>query len=62
MMKSNTWFVLRTCIALPKKIHFAVGHGGRDNMIKEATKKYANVSIEALELFKEQCEVCQECE
>ena len=41
MMKSNTWFV--------KKIHFAVGHGGRDKMIKEANKKYANVSIEALE-------------
>jgi hypothetical protein len=43
MMKSNTWFV--------KKIHFAVGHGGRDKMIKEANKKYANVSIEALEQF-----------
>jgi hypothetical protein len=51
MMKSNTWFV--------KKIHFAVGHGGRDKMIKEANKKYANVSIEALEQFKEQCEECQ---
>ena len=42
-----------------KQIHFAVGHGGSDNMIKEANKKYANVSIEALELFKEQCEECQ---
>jgi hypothetical protein len=28
-------------------------------MIKEANKKYANVSIEALELFKELCEKCQ---
>ena len=28
-------------------------------MIKEANKKYANVSIEALELFKELCEECQ---
>jgi hypothetical protein len=28
-------------------------------MIKEATKKYANISIEALELFKELCEECQ---
>jgi hypothetical protein len=26
---------------------------------KEANKKYANVSIEALELFKELCEECQ---
>ena len=32
------------CVA--KKIHFAVGHGGRDKMIKEANKKYANVSID----------------
>jgi hypothetical protein len=41
------------------KIHIATGHGGRDKMIKEANKKYANVSIEALELFKELCEKCQ---
>jgi hypothetical protein len=45
------------CVA--KKIHFTVGHGGRDKMIKEANKKYVNVSIEALDLFKEQCEECQ---
>ena len=45
------------CVA--KKIHFAVIHGRRDKMIKEANKKYANVAIEALELFKEQCEECQ---
>jgi hypothetical protein len=28
-------------------------------MIKEANKKYANVSKEALELFKELCDECQ---
>jgi hypothetical protein len=28
-------------------------------LIKEANKKYANVSIEALELFKGLCEECQ---
>jgi len=44
------------CVA--NKIHFAFGHGGRDKMMKEANKKYANVSIEALELYKEQCEEC----
>jgi hypothetical protein len=33
------------CVA--KKIHFAVGHSGRNKMIKEA------------KLFKEQCEECQ---
>ena len=43
-----------------QKIHIATRHGGRDKMIKEANKKYANVSIEALELFfKELCEECQ---
>jgi hypothetical protein len=31
-------------------------------MIKEANKKYVNVSIEALELFKELCEECQQKE
>jgi hypothetical protein len=44
---------------LYKKNHIATGHGGRDKMIKEANKKYANVSKEALELFKELCEECQ---
>jgi hypothetical protein len=42
-----------------QKIHIATGHGGLDKMIKEANKKYANVSIEALKLFKELCEECQ---
>jgi uncharacterized protein YlaI len=28
-------------------------------VIKEANKKYANVSIEALELFNELCDECQ---
>jgi hypothetical protein len=37
---------------LYKKNHIATGHGGRDKMIKEANKKYANVSKEALELLK----------
>ena len=42
-----------------QKIHIATGHGGRDKMIKEANTKHANVSIEALKLFKERCEECQ---
>jgi hypothetical protein len=42
-----------------QKIPIATGHGGRDKMIKEANKKYANVSKEALELFKKLCEECQ---
>ena len=42
-----------------QKIHIATGHGGRDKTIKEANNKYANVSIEAFELFKALCEECQ---
>jgi hypothetical protein len=34
-----------------QKIHIQTRHGDRDKMIKEANKKYANVSIEALELL-----------
>ena len=42
-----------------QRIHISIGHGGRDKMVKEANKKYANISSEALELFKELCEECQ---
>ncbi|CAC5365165.1 KRAB-A domain-containing protein 2 [Mytilus coruscus] len=41
------------------KTHIATGHGGLDKMIKKANGKYANVSTEAVELFKELCEECQ---
>ena len=52
-------FVQKICLRLYKDNHIATGHGGRDKMIKEAKKKYANVSKEALELFKELREECQ---
>ncbi|XP_037773567.1 KRAB-A domain-containing protein 2-like [Penaeus monodon] len=42
-----------------KRAHIATGHGGRDRMIKETAKKYANITREALELFKSYCEECQ---
>ena len=50
---------LEDMLNVVQKIHIATGHGSRDKMIKEANKKYANVSIEALELFKELCEEYQ---
>ena len=50
---------LEDMLNVVQKIHIATGHGGRDKMIKEANKKYANVSKEVLELFKELCEECQ---
>ncbi|XP_041369797.1 KRAB-A domain-containing protein 2-like [Gigantopelta aegis] len=38
-----------------KRAHIATGHGGRDKMVYELTKKYANITIEALNLFKSLC-------
>ena len=42
-----------------KCAHIATGHGGRDRMIKETQKKYANISTSSLELFKSLCVECQ---
>ncbi|XP_047492001.1 KRAB-A domain-containing protein 2-like [Penaeus chinensis] len=42
-----------------KRAHIATGHGGRDRMIKELQRKYANITTKALELFKSLCEECQ---
>ncbi|KAK4307308.1 hypothetical protein Pmani_020912 [Petrolisthes manimaculis] len=42
-----------------KRAHVSTGHGGRDRMLKEVQKKYANVTTAALELFKSLCEECQ---
>ncbi|KAK4328104.1 hypothetical protein Pmani_001457 [Petrolisthes manimaculis] len=42
-----------------KRAHIATGHGGRDRMVKHLTEKYANITKDALKLFKSYCEVCQ---
>ncbi|XP_076059500.1 uncharacterized protein LOC143036138 [Oratosquilla oratoria] len=41
-----------------KSAHISTGHGGRDRMLKELQKKYANIPTKAVELFKS---LCQEC-
>ena len=41
------------------RAHINTGHGGRDRMLKEVNKKYANVTRDVLNLFKEMCEECQ---
>lgn len=43
-----------------KRAHIATGHGGRDRMTKHLTDKYANITRDALKLFKSFCAVCQE--
>lgn len=40
--------------------HIATGHGGRDLMLKEVKKKYANISVQTIELFKSLCTQCQQ--
>jgi hypothetical protein len=41
------------------RAHLNTGHGERDKMLKEVNKKYANVTRNVLNLFKEMCEECQ---
>lgn len=41
------------------RAHLNTGHGGKDKMLKEVNKKYANVTRDVLNLFKEMCEECQ---
>ncbi|XP_053407944.1 KRAB-A domain-containing protein 2-like [Mercenaria mercenaria] len=42
-----------------QKAHIITGHGGRDKMLKELAKKYANITRDVIGLFKELCEECQ---
>ena len=41
------------------KAHISTGHGGRDRMLKELHKKYANITTRSVEIFKSLCEECQ---
>lgn len=40
--------------------HVAVGHGGRDRLLAETSKKYANVTKQMILLYLSMCETCQE--
>ncbi|KAK4328712.1 hypothetical protein Pmani_000907 [Petrolisthes manimaculis] len=42
-----------------KSAHITTGHGGRDRLLKELQKKYANIPTKAVELFKSLCQECQ---
>ena len=42
-----------------KRVHIATGHGGRDRMVKELDKKYANVTRNSIELLRSMCIDCQ---
>ena len=42
-----------------QRAHIATGHGGRDRMHKDITRKYANITIWTLGIFKSFCLECQ---
>ena len=42
-----------------KHAHIATGHGGRDKMVKELSKKYANITHDAISFYKSMCIECQ---
>jgi len=44
---------------LLKSTHVTIGHGGRDRMIKELSKKYKNISRSDISTFLKICEPCQ---
>ena len=41
------------------RAHLATGHGGRDRMLKDIGRKYANIPKQAVGLYKKHCEECQ---
>ena len=41
------------------KAHLAIGHGGRDRMLKELSPKFKNVTRRDIELYINLCEPCQ---
>ena len=43
-----------------KRVHLLTAHGGKDKMVKEVNKKYANVAQESLSLFKSLCVECHQ--
>ncbi|XP_043469875.1 KRAB-A domain-containing protein 2-like [Leptopilina heterotoma] len=38
--------------------HIATGHGGRDRMLDETNKKYANITRDVVNTFLSKCEIC----
>ena len=43
-----------------RRSHIATGHGGRQKMLKDLNSKYANITRETVELFKDHCLTCFE--
>ena len=41
-----------------KRAHILTGHGGRDKLIKNLSTRYANITTDAIKLFKAGCIEC----
>lgn len=41
------------------KAHITIGHGGRTRMLKELSRRYKNVTAEAVMIYLKLCELCQ---
>lgn len=42
-----------------EETHLAVGHGGRSRMLKECSRKYKNITVEAIMTYLKLCQSCQ---
>ena len=52
------YVALENVFDIVKRAHIATGHGGRDKMVSELSKKYANITRHAIGLFKSLCVEC----
>lgn len=42
-----------------EETHLAIGHGGRTRMLKECSRKYKNITVEAIMTYLKLCQPCQ---
>lgn len=46
-------------LAILRKTHSQIGHGGQNRMIADLKKKYVNITAEMAQIFINLCEICQ---
>ena len=52
-------FLIEEADDIIKKTHLDLNHAGRDKMQKEINRKYANITLNCINLYKSLCEECQ---
>ena len=53
------FFLIEEADDIIKKTHLDLNHAGRDKMQKEINRKYANITLNCINLYKSLCEECQ---